>query len=175
MKKTITQDGITYVYCYVKSRGTSWTYGYYPESGLIEAKAKKRKPTERKKLSNACEELWKKIIHRKFGETCAMCGRQYDESGRKLQMHPHHIIFKGARPQYRYDIDNGILLCAGCHNYHDLSPHNPHHGEVKFKRWFAEKYPEWNERIEIMRASKTTKLDMTKVYAELKRLERELK
>jgi len=39
--KTITQDNITYKYCYVKTRGTSWAYGYYPETQLIEAKAKR--------------------------------------------------------------------------------------------------------------------------------------
>ncbi len=174
MKKTIEQDGITYAYCYVKARGTSWSYGYYPESGLIESRAKKRKPTERKRLSNLCLDLWKKIIHKKFNDTCALCGRKYDSGGKRLQMHAHHIIFKGAMPHYKYDVTNGILLCARCHNYGDLSPHNPHHGEVKFREWFAEKYPEWNESIEIMRAGKTVKLDMKKVYAELKRIEREI-
>lgn len=157
--KTIIQDGITYVYCYVKSRGTGWTYGYYPESGLIEAREKKRKKTPKQKLEDKCLGMWSGIIHKKYNNTCQMCGK------RGVEIDAHHIIPKGVRKDYKYDTDNGILLCYYCHHYADNAPHN---SPENFKKWFSEKYPEWNKNIEIKSASKTRKLDMKEVYQDLK-------
>jgi hypothetical protein len=157
--KTITQDGITYRYCYVKGRGTSWTYGYYPEKQMIEAKEKNRKKTPRQKLEDTCLEMWSDIIHKKFNHTCQMCGKKDGV------MNAHHILLKKTYKSYKYDIDNGILLCYHCHHYADNAPHE---SPDNFKNWFAKKYPEWDKEIEIKRASKTRKLDMKAVYQELK-------
>jgi len=30
-------------------------------------------------------------------------------------LHAHHVISKNYRPQFAYDLDNGITLCKACH------------------------------------------------------------
>lgn len=164
MKKTITQDGITYVYCYVKSRGTSWTYGYYPESGLIEAKAKKRKPTERKKLETKCDQLWGELVKRAWGNKCAICGKTDN-------LNSHHIITRSEK-NTRWDVQNGICLCA---LHHTLSAKlSAHKTPQKFWDWLGDNHIETLEDIIVEGHTKPKKQDMNKVYAELKRLEREI-
>ena len=159
--KTIIQDGITYKYCYVKTRGTSWAYGYYPENDLIEAKAKKKKPTANKQLADKCIDLWRDIIHNKFDHTCQMCGRT---QGR---MNAHHILLKGSYPHYKYDTENGILLCFDCHNNAEKAPHNSQSNQP-FWDWFEAKYLDWHMDIMIKKIAKTPKLNMKDVYEGLK-------
>lgn len=159
--ESIIQNGITYKYCYVKTRGTPWANGYYPENSLIEAKASKKKPTERKQLEKTCIELWSKIIHEKFNETCQMCGKSTSK------MDAHHILLKGSFPHYKFDTTNGILLCYDCHRNAEKAPHNSFSNQP-FWKWFEAKYPEWFRDIMIKKISKTKKNDMKLVYMYLK-------
>jgi len=132
MKKTITQDGITYVYCYVKSRGTSWAYGYYPESGLIEAKAKKRKPTERKKAETRKDNEWSALVKKQWGHKCAICG---EEKG----VQSHHLITRSNKA-LRHDPMNGICLCP---MHHTLSARlSAHKTPIKFREWLHTNHPD---------------------------------
>ena len=41
------------------------------------------------------------------GRVCALCG--------KAPVAGHHILTKGAHPELRYDVTNGIALCVECH------------------------------------------------------------
>ena len=159
MNKTITQDNITYKYCYVKTRGTSWAYGYYPETQLIEAKAKKKKPTANEQLADKCIKMWSKIIHEKFNETCQMCGKKDGT------MNAHHILTKGAFPSFKYDLDNGILLCYHCHK---ISGNSPHTNPERFAKWFRTEFPDWHTDIIVKRIEGQSKLNMKDVYEGLK-------
>ena len=159
--KTITQDGITYKYCYVKTRGTSWAYGYFPETQLIEAKAKKKKPTERKIYENKCETLWRDIIHMKFNK-CMICGRTKADG----RLNAHHIVTKGSNKRLKFEIDNGILLCYNCHKRAEFAPHV---SPVLFRKKMVELgYGGWLELVDGMSRDLTDKLNMKDVYEGLK-------
>lgn len=58
-------------------------------------------------LKKEADKLWSRIIHEKWNETCAVCG-----SHERPQA--HH--FRSRRfTATRWNTDNGILLCSGCH------------------------------------------------------------
>lgn len=52
---------------------------------------------------------WSLEIRKLDEYKCAACGKA------KKQMHAHHVVSKNFRPQYAYDISNGITLCKSCH------------------------------------------------------------
>lgn len=54
-------------------------------------------------------ELWRDAIFKKYNNTCQSCGKSTGV------MHAHHIEEYAKNPEKRYDISNGILLCAECH------------------------------------------------------------
>lgn len=54
-------------------------------------------------------ELWREAIFKKYNNTCQSCGKSTGP------MHAHHIKEYANNPEKRYDISNGILLCAECH------------------------------------------------------------
>ena len=43
--------------------------------------------------------------------TCQMCKKK----GRQARLNVHHIMKWSSAASLRYDIDNGITLCSGCH------------------------------------------------------------
>lgn len=162
MNQVIKIDGIEYRYCYIKARGTSWTYGYYPESGLIEAKAKKRKPTERQKLSDTCDKLWSEIVKKHWDNKCAICGATDN-------LNSHHIITRSEK-NLRWDVRNGICLCT---LHHTLSAKlSAHKTPQAFWDWLEKNHKETWEYLIVEGHVKPKKRDMKEVYAELKRLER---
>lgn len=54
-------------------------------------------------------QLWRDAIYKKYNNTCQECGKNTGI------MHAHHIQEYSQNPEKRYDITNGILLCADCH------------------------------------------------------------
>ncbi len=72
------------------------------------AKAKpKRKKSRRQLLEKALNDLWSKLVRKRWGGVCALCGR-----GRPAA---HHFFGKKAYPRVRYTYDNGVALCYHCH------------------------------------------------------------
>ena len=59
--------------------------------------------------ANIDYDLWREAIFKKYNNTCQLCGKA---SG---LMHAHHKKEYANNPEKRYDISNGILLCAECH------------------------------------------------------------
>lgn len=53
---------------------------------------------------------WAKAVKRRDNYTCQRCGCHS-----KRGMHAHHIWSFAEFPEKRYDIDNGVTLCAQCH------------------------------------------------------------
>lgn len=43
--------------------------------------------------------------------TCQMCKKK----GKKVRLNVHHIIKWSSVASLRFDVDNGITLCSGCH------------------------------------------------------------
>lgn len=63
-----------------------------------------------KRLRNSIHfKLWREAVFSRDNWTCQEC----DERGGKL--HPHHIKAFADYPDLRFAIDNGITLCATCH------------------------------------------------------------
>lgn len=59
--------------------------------------------------ANIDYDLWREAIFKKFNNTCQLCGKTGGS------MHAHHKKEYANNPEKRYDISNGILLCADCH------------------------------------------------------------
>jgi len=60
-----------------------------------------------RELRKKCHDLWT-AIHKKRHPRCEWCKVNATKD-------VHHIFTKGAYPAIRFDIDNGICLCRGCH------------------------------------------------------------
>ena len=89
-------------------------------------------------IKKRCDSLWSKII-RSHGQ-CEICGAQ----GVKLDA--HHVIGRG-NLNTRYDLENGVCLCSGCHTFNANSAHqNP----IFFLDWFKKTYG--TERIDFLNA-----------------------
>ncbi len=71
--------------------------------------AKKIKKPNRKKLILEADKLWASIVKSRDGK-CIYCG-----SGRNLNA--HHIFTKARHGNLRWEQDNGVTLCAGCHTF----------------------------------------------------------
>lgn len=53
---------------------------------------------------------WRKAVYERDDYTCRMCGK------RGGKMHPHHIKKFSTHPNLRYEVSNGVTLCASpCH------------------------------------------------------------
>ena len=70
-----------------------------------------RKP--KKHTCKDCDRLWGQII--RLDQTCAVCGARVGD-GRCHQVHAHHLIHRNAY-FFRYNLENGICLCPGCHEF----------------------------------------------------------
>lgn len=54
-------------------------------------------------------DLWRHLIYKKAKDgACARCGH-------KVGLQAMHVFPKGRYPHMRFDLDNGIPGCAGCH------------------------------------------------------------
>lgn len=52
--------------------------------------------------------LWAEAVKDRDGKSCVECGAT-------KKLHSHHIKRKKDFPELRFDLDNGITLCAKCH------------------------------------------------------------
>lgn len=84
----------------IKARRKWWKKKPKKDLGLPVSKSKL--------IKNDCLNLWFEIIHLIYNETCAACGRIGGCSG-------HHFFGQKAYPSVKFDLDNGVLLCIGCH------------------------------------------------------------
>lgn len=153
--KTITQDGITYIYRYVKAHGRSWTYGYYPDTGKVETKKKSPRKTQEDK----CDDLWRKIIYKNYGYKCAVCGKAN-------QLNAHHIVTRSNK-NLRWDVKNGIALCP---DHHTLSAKlSAHKTPNEFREWLNANYPNNVNYLDLRKMEKSQKQDMKLIYIYLQK------
>lgn len=79
---------------------------------------------------NKADDLFRKLVKAKG--ICEWCGK------RTGQFHCHHIIGR-TNKRLRWDIRNGVNLCAGCHKMNDG---NAHDDPIAFLKWFEITRPE---------------------------------
>jgi len=81
----------------------------------------------KKTLKNKLDKAWSQLVKKQAGNKCEVCGKT--ES-----LNSHHIV--GRRNlRLRWELYNGVSLCAGCHRFKTASAHqNP----VWFEDWLKE-------------------------------------
>jgi 5-methylcytosine-specific restriction endonuclease McrA len=57
-----------------------------------------------------------------------------------------HIYSRGVH-SLRWEIDNSVVLCSGCHLHGHLHP-------LEFARWFEQEYPQRAARLRLLRQTK---------------------
>jgi len=87
------------------------------------------------RLRDMADSLWSVAVRGDWAGKCAVCGARPCES--------HHLVPR-QHEATRYDLRNGIALCASCHQFDkDLSPHQNSAGWMK---WLEHHHPtlaEW--------------------------------
>jgi len=86
---------------------------------------------------NYCDELWKKLIRLKFNSQCPICVKQGIEFDAKM-LNAHHLISRRVF-KYRWDVNNGILLCPKHHEFDLLL--SAHTAPWAFEEWIRDHLP----------------------------------
>ena len=100
---------------------------------------------DRKNLKIRLLNLWSLIVKQKAGNQCEIC-----RGGKCLQS--HHIITK-RNLTLKWDLRNGVCLCANCHTLNNLSAHGD---PLFFTAWLLEHRP---EDYEYLRVKKNERFD----------------
>ena len=85
------------------------------------------------------DKLWSQIVRNRWPR-CPICGNANTQA--------HHILTKGAYPQYRHELINGIGLCYQCHTGQKRGHISAHGTPLKFHEWLRTHCPdvyEWTE------------------------------
>jgi hypothetical protein len=96
---------------------------------------KRRKRTEKQILQEKADRLWSVAVRDDWNNQCAACGRSTCEA--------HHLIPRQHQTT-RYDLRNGIALCAHCHQFN--RDRSPHQNAAGFMAWIETEWPgafEW--------------------------------
>lgn len=106
---------------------TVWGPGA-PKYGPGGRPIRRRKPSAVKK---SCDALWSKLVKARAGERCERCGAVPEDP---RGFHAHHVDGRNNH-RLRYDVRNGVALCAACHRW-------GHDHPLLYAKWFSEHRPE---------------------------------
>ena len=114
---------------------------------------KKTKKSVKKSILKICDDLWSKLIKILAWFRCEHCWRTD-------HLNSHHI-FSRINYTTRFDLDNGICLCAGCHTM--SSKFSAHKTPIEFAEWIIEKRgQEWYDNLK-KKSKETRDWDYEKV------------
>ena len=145
-------NGKEFVRCYGKARGKQWTEIYYP-ADLYKVKKSKTK-TAKKLKEGACDRLWSNIVRINAGFACEHCGKQG-------KVDAHHIITRSDK-NLRWDLENGICLCSGCHTL--SSKFSAHKTPNEFRIWLEKNFPERYANLKFKSNVRQQKQDINVIY-----------
>lgn len=91
-------------------------------------KPQKRRKTERQSLKDELDKLWAKCVLARDNHTCQYC--------KTFGNNPHHI-FTRSRLNTRFDLENGITLCALHHTL--SSTFSAHTASKNWWPWLEQK------------------------------------
>lgn len=84
------------------------------------------------------DDAWSKAVKERDGHKCAYCG--------KTEYLNSHHIFSRKHMGLRWDLDNGITLCSGHHNF--STTFSAHKTPVEFIEWLKERNgEEWYQKL----------------------------
>lgn len=109
--------------------------------------ATKKKQESDSWLNKQLDKLWSEAVRSKG--YCELCGRKPPE----VVLHAHHIYSRTHRST-RYDLDNSVCLCMGCHLY------TAHKSVQEFSDWICEKLG--SEKLDSLRKKAHTAVKYTK-------------
>ncbi len=92
---------------------------------------KKPKLPKKKRIKKLADDLWAWVVKDDWGWKCACCGR----SG---GLNSHHLLPR-QHTATRYDLKNGMALCANCHHF--CPDFAPHQNSAGFETWLQREYP----------------------------------
>ena len=102
------------------------------------------KPKKQTDLTPRVDKLWSELVKLRAGNKCEYCGST-------KSLNSHHIFSKSNR-SVRWNVDNGIALCA---LHHTLGNESAHKSPLSFGDWIKEKRgTEWYETLR----NKSTKI-----------------
>jgi hypothetical protein len=102
-----------------------------------EMKDKKKRKKSKEVGLDYLDNLWKELVYKRAGNECEYCGQQ----GR---LNAHHVFSRSNR-SVRWDMDNGICLCA---THHVLGTMSFHKAPAEMLEWIREKRgEEWYDRL----------------------------
>ena len=118
--------------------------------------------SKKSSIDNKLDVAWSKLVKLEWGGKCAYCGKE-------KPLNSHHIFSRSAR-SVRWDTDNGICLCVGCHTF--SSKFSAHKTPTEFTYWLEDlKGREWLEALEKKKNQilKLSKWEKEELLAELNR------
>ena len=90
------------------------------------------------KIREKKDKQWSQAIKERDGFKCLHCGKD-------KYLNAHHI-FSRNNYKVRWDMDNGVTLCSGCHTM--SSKFSAHKTPIEFIEWIKGKWgEEWYERL----------------------------
>jgi DNA-binding CsgD family transcriptional regulator len=108
-------------------------------------KGNRIKPEIRERRSYIAKK-WRHMVLERDGYKCQTCGALE-------KLHVHHILSFNDYPKRRWDINNGIVLCATCHEkQHDFA----------FPDWAVDRIPSVGKDIDNVQIQKKVKFNPTK-------------
>ncbi len=103
---------------------------------------------KKQRLRNKCDKLW---FTKLYSEECEVCGKRANQV--------HHFYPKGLYGHLRYDLDNGISMCMGCHFSHH------HRGNPEIHQIIIEKRgKKWHNRLKKKAKNRPTSSYLTILY-----------
>lgn len=80
-----------------------------------------------KKERGKKDRIWHQLVCERFDYTCVVCGRKFT----KNYVCGHHVKSKGAFPELRWIVENGVCVCNSPPKYCHSKIHN---GEICLKK-----------------------------------------
>ena len=107
------------------------------------------KISKKKGIDNKLDFAWAKLVKLRAGMKCEYCGTT------TKQLHSHHIYTR-SKKSTRWDVQNGICLCAGHHVL--SSAFSAHKTPIEFTEWYYNyKGVDYVDRLRL-KANSTSKL-----------------
>lgn len=116
-----------------------------------------------------CDELWMQLIRLEYDNVCPICRSLNLEPNDKM-LNAHHLISRRVF-KYRWDTNNGILICPKHHEFDlSLSAHTAPWGfEEWMKTYLPEKYGIWVKNRENIASEENPKYNYEEIYYSLEK------